>query len=146
MVCLPFNLYSGGAGATNPLLTSLSQFQPALAAALASQAAQQQFVVASQSNSLNAALQQAQQQAAAAAQQHHQYFDYASLQAAAAANQQAAAAAGLIPQASNGIDQYGYPYGVIGAHPNLSHLNAAAQAQLAVAASGSGQMKLDNQH
>jgi hypothetical protein len=136
-------MYPGATGATNPLFASLSQFQPALAAALASQAAQQQFIVSSQqSNSLNAALQQA--------QQHHQgaYFDYASLQAAANQSAAAAAAAGLVPQvsASNGIDQYGYPYGVIGTHPNLSHLNAAAQAQLAVAASGSGQMKLDNQH
>lgn len=81
-------MYPGATGATNPLFASLSQFQPALAAALASQAAQQQFIVSSQqSNSLNAALQQA---------QHHQgaYFDYASLQAAA--NQ--SAAAGLVPQ------------------------------------------------
>ena len=52
----------------------------------------------------------------------------------------------ILVSSSNGIDQYGYPYGMIGAHPNLSHLSAAAQAQLAVAASGSGQMKLDNQH
>jgi hypothetical protein len=135
---LPF-MYPGAAAtgltATNPLLTHLSQLQPSLAAALQQQiAAQQQFVVASQSNSLNAALQ---------AQQQGNYFDYASL---AAANHQAAA--GLIPQvsSSNGMEhQYGYhPYGVISAHhPNLSHLNAAAQAQLAV---GSGQMKLDNQH
>jgi hypothetical protein len=130
---------ASGLAATNPLITHLSQLQPSLAAALAQHAAQQQFVVASQSNSFNAALQ---------AQQQGSYFDYASL-AAANHHQSAAAAAGLIPQvsSSNGMEQYGYhPYGVISAHPNLSHLNAAAQAQLAVAASGSGQMKLDNQH
>ena len=86
---------AGGVGAAgNPFLAQLSQLQPALAAALASQAAQQQFVVASsqaQANSINAALNA----------QHHQgaYLDYASL---AAANQANAAAAGLVPQGEHG--------------------------------------------
>uniref|UniRef100_A0AC34R1P2 RRM domain-containing protein n=1 Tax=Panagrolaimus sp. JU765 TaxID=591449 RepID=A0AC34R1P2_9BILA len=121
---LPF-MYPTATATANPLLNPLAQLQPALAAALAQQqAAQQQLAAASQANPITAL-------AAAQHQQNH-YLDYAAL---------AAAQNGFVPVSSAGtLEQYAasYPY-------NLA-LNAAAQAQLAVAASGAGQMKLENQH
>uniref|UniRef100_A0A7E4W2B7 RRM domain-containing protein n=1 Tax=Panagrellus redivivus TaxID=6233 RepID=A0A7E4W2B7_PANRE len=139
------NAATAAAAQASPLLNPFAHLQPAIAAALAQQAAaQQQLVAASQGNPMNAALSaaalQAQQQQVQAQQQQQGYLDYAAL---------AARQAGYYPAASSAsIDYASYPYNVLGHHhTDISHLNAAAaQAQLAVAASGNGQLKLDSQH
>lgn len=121
---LPLLYPTATATATNPLLNPLTQLQPTLAALAQQQAAQQQLAVASQANQMTAF-----------AQPQGHYLDYATL---------AAAQSGLVPVSNaSSLEQYAYPYGVLQGN-NLA-LTAAAQAQL-VAASGAGQMKLDNQH
>jgi hypothetical protein len=117
-------LAAQNAALVNPLATQLSQ--PALAALV------QQHLMASQAN---------------AAAAHQQQFDLAAIAAAVQQQTSTAAAYGVhSTTASTGLEQYGYPHQFL-TNPQhnayAAQLSAAAQAQLAVAASG-GHTTLEN--